>query len=163
MSATLEIAPLAEADLAAALALNNTAEPHVPAVDEARFRRLVALAAVALVARHEGAVVGFLLAMLPRQPHDSAYYQWFDTRYDAFVYVDRIVVGEAARGLGVGRRLYEAVAAADLKQPRIFCEVNEVPPNPVSLAFHTAIGFRVVDTVETSPAKKVVMLEKPLA
>ncbi len=163
MTDGLDVRALGAADIPAALALNNTAEPHVPTVGEARFRWLLELASLAVGAYRGGDLLGLLIALSPRAAHDSPYYAWFDARYEAFLYIDRIVVGQAARGLGAGRALYAAAEGFQPRPPRLTCEVNELPPNPVSLAFHTALGFRPVGTVETSPSKKVVMLEKPLA
>ncbi len=161
----VEIAALRAADIPEVLALNDAADPHVPATPEDRFRRLLALARLAVTARRGDELLGFLIAVDADSDHDSVNYGWFRERYgtgrDAFVYVDRIVVAPAARGLGVGRKLYAAVEA--LEPPRIFCEVNEIPPNPVSLAFHKAIGFTELAKVDSSPEKRVVMLEKPLS
>ena len=162
----VEIAALSEADIPEALALNNAAEPHVPATPEERFRRLLVLARLAVTARRGDDLLGFLIAVDGDSDHDSVNYAWFRDRYgagrDAFAYVDRIVVAPAARGLGVGRKLYAAVEGLEPRPPRIFCEVNEIPPNPVSLAFHKAIGFAELAKVDRSPEKRVVMLEKPL-
>ncbi len=163
MTGRVEIAPLGAADLAAVLRLNNGAEPHVPALPEARFRRLLEVARLAVVARRGAALLGFLVAVDPGADHESDNYGWFCARYRAFTYVDRIVVAQAARGLGVGRRLYAAVEALAPRPPRIVCEVNELPPNPVSLAFHKAIGFVELAKVDSGPGKRVVMLEKPLS
>lgn len=162
MTHPVEIVPLTDADIANALILNNAAEPHVPSVAEARFRHLLALSHLAVTAKRGTELLGFLIAMEAGAAHDSPYYGWFRDRYAEFLYVDRIVVAPAARGLGVGRKLYDAVEALRPQPPRICCEVNELPPNPVSLAFHKAIGFTELAKVESGPDKRVVMLEKPL-
>jgi hypothetical protein len=161
-AARLSVGPLTETDLAGALALNNTAEPHVPATTEDGLRRLLGFARIALSARRDGELLGLLIGLAPGTGHDSPYYAWFCARYRDFLYVDRIVVAQAARGLGVGRALYAAAEALPPLAPRVCCEVNELPPNPASLAFHTAIGFRAVGRVETNRQKRVIMLEKPL-
>ena len=62
------------------------------------------------------------------------------------MYVDRVVVDPKHRRKGIARALYEdlfavARAAAD---EHVLCEVNLVPPNPVSDAFHASLGFREV-------------------
>jgi hypothetical protein len=45
----------------------------------------------------------------------------------------------------------------------VTAEVNEVPPNPESMAFHAKLGFRHLLS-RTSPrlGKRVAMLERPL-
>ncbi|WP_421709293.1 GNAT family N-acetyltransferase [Algihabitans sp.] len=162
MTQPVEILPLTESEVAGALRLNNAAEPHVPSVTEARFRELLALSRLAVTAKRGEDPLGFLIAMEAGAEHDSPNYVWFRDRYPEFLYVDRIVVAPEARGLGVGRKLYGAAEALRPQPPRICCEVNEIPPNPVSLAFHKAIGFAELAKVDSGPDKRVVMLEKPL-
>ena len=81
-----------------------------------------------------------------------------------FVYVDRIVVSHEAQGKGTGRRLYddlaEAARAAGLK--RIVCEVNTLPPNPGSIAFHSKAGFEPLEEVALSATKRVLYMERLL-
>jgi predicted GNAT superfamily acetyltransferase len=55
------------------------------------------------VADEGGTVAGFLIAMTPGVAYDCENFEWFRARYDSFVYVDRIVVAEEARGRGVGK------------------------------------------------------------
>ena len=57
---------------------------------------------------------------------------------------DWIVVNAACRGQGLARRLYAELAAVARKagHTELVCEVNLDPPNPVSDAFHAALGFR---------------------
>jgi predicted GNAT superfamily acetyltransferase len=44
------------------------------------------------------------------------------------------------------------------------CEVNERPPNPVSMRFHETLGFSSVGRQTTEGgAKTVVMMTKPLS
>jgi predicted GNAT superfamily acetyltransferase len=46
---------------------------------------------------------------------------------------------------------------------RLTAEVNEVPPNPESMKFHTALGFRHLLSRASGSGKVVAMLERPLA
>lgn len=131
------------ADHAAVLALNNAHEPHVNALDEEAFRRLVALAAHFVVAEDADGLLGFVLCVPAGSAYWSENYRWFSERYADFLYLDRVVVDPRARRRGVGRALY-----ADLHRrvmgrwPRIALEVNLRPENPVSVAFHEALGYR---------------------
>jgi predicted GNAT superfamily acetyltransferase len=89
---------------------------------------------------------------------------WFRNRFDRFLYVDRIVVDPAARGRGVARALYghafaEARAAG---RPRVVAEVNRVPPNPGSDAFHERLGFAQVGIAALPGGKIVLYLERRL-
>jgi predicted GNAT superfamily acetyltransferase len=92
-------------------------------------------------------------------------YAWFTARYDSFAYVDRIVVAEHARGIGLGRRFYaELEEFARSRAPWILCEVNTRPRNEVSLAFHERLGFEAVGEQDTEEGRKrVVMLRKAVA
>ena len=71
---------------------------------------------------------------------------WLRERVDNFFYIDRVIIGEDAQGQGLGRTLYDDVAA--FAQARghtsLVCEVNTVPDNPGSHAFHLRLGFEVL-------------------
>lgn len=139
------IRDIATADHAVVLSLNNAATPHVNALDADRFAWLAREADYARLAELDGRVVGFVLAIREGTSYWSANYGWFGARYDRFMYLDRAVVAPTAHRRGVGRALY-----ADLRRfagerwPRIALEVNLQPPNPVSIAFHEALGFQRV-------------------
>jgi predicted GNAT superfamily acetyltransferase len=122
------------------LALNNAHAAELSWLEPARLELLVGQAVLALAIGDAGAL---LLALDQSAEYDSPNYQWFRARFDRFIYVDRVVVAEAARGLGYARRLYERVFAyaAETGHTRVVCEVNADPPNPGSDAFHAALGF----------------------
>jgi hypothetical protein len=86
---------------------------------------------------------GFLIAMDINSAYESVNYLWFRERHSNFLYIDRIVIGEAAQGKGFGRALYTDLFAfaRDAGIDRVCCEVNFDPPNPTSDAFHKALGF----------------------
>ncbi len=143
-----------------AKALNTLAVPHVNALDAPALARLRDWATVARVAPGpDGTVLGFVLALPAGLPYDSANYRWVAARHRRFLYVDRVVVAPAARGRGVGRALYAAVLrqAREGRDGRVVCEVNERPPNPGSLAFHAALGFREIGRLDHGPDDKAVI------
>ncbi len=152
---------LTSADLDRMLILNNAAEPNVNLLSHEEMARLMEWSAVAAGARgDDGTLLGFVLALPPGLPYDSANYRWVCARGVEFLYVDRVVVASEARGHGVGRVLYRAVmrAAATLhrRAARVVCEVNERPPNPGSMAFHKALGFRPIGRVDYGVGGKAV-------
>jgi predicted GNAT superfamily acetyltransferase len=165
----MTLRPYDEADLARLVDLNNAAYPAVPIVGRAELAELIALASLALVAVDQdseagGEASGFVLAINPGTAYASENYTFFSDRAAQvgrdFLYVDRIVIDEAARGEGIGRRLYEAVferAAADGRD-EVTCEVNIEPPNPESLAFHARLGFERIGEQETKGGRVVVAL-----
>ncbi|XWN31232.1 MAG: GNAT family N-acetyltransferase [Devosia sp.] len=151
-------------ETSALLALNNAAVPAVNALDTAAFDALAAIGEVR-VALLDETIAGFVLTMGPGREYESLNYRWFDRRYDAFWYVDRVIVGEVARGKGVGRVLYDDVMTrARLKGfPRVCAEVNVAPPNPVSIAFHKSAGFTILEErYNGDDDKTVAMMTRPV-
>ena len=87
------------------------------------------------------------------------------SRRDRFVYVDRIVVDDSQRGLGLAAHLYRDLfdRARAVGHDRIVCEVNLEPPNPGSDAFHAKMGFVEVGRAKLEPdGKRVRYYEKIL-
>lgn len=147
------------ADHAAVLALNNAATPHVNELSEERFAWIASHADYFRVAEDEAGIAGFVLALRPGLGYWSLNYRWFSERGDGFLYLDRIVVAGRARGTGVGRALYDDIGRFALgRWDRISLEVNLLPPNPGSLAFHERMGFRRVGVREEEGGTKAVAL-----
>src|SRR5262245_2554568 len=134
-------------------------------MDATDYHDIAGWAHSVLVAELDGKPCGFLILIRPGSAYPSDNYAWFEAKFDRHLYVDRIAVSEAARGAGVGRALYEEALrmAADLGEQRITAEVNEQPPNPESMAFHTRLGFRFLHSLPSRHGKIVAMLERPLA
>jgi len=134
----------APADFDAILALNEADVLSTSAMDRARLEELNALSCHHRVACKDGQVVAFLLAMQDGATYDNDNFSWFSSRYQRFVYVDRIVVSSAARGLRLGTLLYDDLFAwaRRLGIPVVVCEYNIVPPNEPSRQFHAKFGFR---------------------
>ncbi|BDI23602.1 GNAT family N-acetyltransferase [Herbiconiux sp. L3-i23] len=161
----LTLRPYAEADLTRLVDLNNAAYPAVPIVGQSELDGLIALSSLALVAADDdGLAHGFLLALDPGADYASENYLYFSERAASTgrssLYIDRIVIDEAARGAGLGRRFYEAAferAAADGRD-EVTCEVNIEPPNPESLAFHGRMGFERIGEQETKGGRVIVAL-----
>lgn len=160
------IQPLTQADLPVILPLNNAAVPHVNDLDEAAMAALLAEAALAVKAVDAtGGIAGFVIVFGPGTSYASENYRWFCANMDEFLYVDRIVVDPDRRRSGAARALYEHVfaEAAARRVPRVTCEVNIRPANPVSMAFHEALGFASVGELEPyGGAKRVSLLARPI-
>jgi predicted GNAT superfamily acetyltransferase len=137
------------------LPLNNESARETSPLDAAKLARMIEAVRVATVA---GAGAAFLLAFDQTADYDSPNFIWFRERYDSFLYVDRVIVGEAHRRLGLGRLLYEDLfhRAERLGFRRIACEVNIRPPNPASDAFHARLGFAEVGQATTLGGDKTV-------
>lgn len=109
MTAPLAVEDLAGASGAALLSLNNAHALELSWLEPDRFAKLVS---EAFVARRAGADDALLLAFDQDADYDSVNFLWFRERFDRFVYVDRVVVADAARGRGLARRLYDDLFAA---------------------------------------------------
>ncbi len=147
--------------LASLLALNNAHAEALTFLSPEGLARLVDRAFVVLRAGEKDA---FLIAFDEGADYDSQNFLWFRERFARFVYVDRVAVASHARGRGLGRALYDALAAraSAAGRERIVCEVNADPPNPVSDAFHAAMGFVVVGAQRLSSGKSVRYYARPL-
>lgn len=145
------------ADFPEILALNAASVEQLSPLDAASLDWLHGLSASHRVLAEGKRVLAFLLAFRERSAYDSPNYRWFAARYPCFAYVDRVVVAEEARGLGLGRRLYEDLIARVRAQsvPLLVCEYDVEPPNPASAAFHTRFGFTEVGSQRLRAGKRV--------
>jgi len=148
------------ADWPQMLALNLASVRELSPLDEQRLEWIMSLTHRGLVVDDEGEVVAFALAIAPDTPYDSQNYRWFATRFGRFLYLDRIVVAAQFRQRGIATRLYDAMEDAAESFDRMVCDVNILPPNQASLAFHTARGYREVGRLTHDPEKIVALLSK---
>lgn len=150
-----------DADFGRILELNAAVIRETSAMDIARLQQLHALAFHHRIAVVDGEIAGFLLAMRDGAAYANDNFDWFSARYPQFVYVDRIVVDDAAAGKGIGRRLYGDLfdRAQQLDIDVVACEYNLEPPNPASKAFHDRFGFTEVGTQYVAGDSKLVSLQ----
>jgi hypothetical protein len=139
--------------------LNETAVPHVNSVDAGTFEGFLAQAAYFRIVSLGGEIAAFLLGFRPGAAYVSPNYRWFCENYTDFVYIDRIVVASKFHRRGIGMLLYEDIERfAHERASLLGCEVNLVPANPGSIAFHERFGFSQVATQETDGGAKTVSL-----
>lgn len=87
--------------------------------------------------------VGFIFLYDEKTEYDSLNYLYFKSRYQKFLYVDRIIIAGEHQKKGYGQQLYDFII--DTHNPDIFCcEVNITPPNRQSLSFHHKYGFKEI-------------------
>lgn len=149
------------ADLPRLLELNSAAVPAVGELTMPELTELVGMASLVVVAEIDSAVAGFAVGLGPGAAYASENYRYFADRYDDFHYIDRIIVDPAFFRQGIGGQLYDEVERR-CGAPVLLCEVNLVPRNDRSLAFHEHRGFRQVGTQDTKGGKTVSMLCKDL-
>jgi predicted GNAT superfamily acetyltransferase len=161
---TITIRDMREHDLDSVLALNNAAGDTILPLDNARLRALAAQAAYFRVAESDGHLAGFLIALRENADYDSPNFRWFRERYAEFLYIDRIVIARAYRGVGLGRVFYADVTSfAEVRVPVLTCEVFLEPRDDVSVLFHGTYGFQEVGQ-QVMPAvhRRVALLAKEL-
>jgi predicted GNAT superfamily acetyltransferase len=157
--AVIRVRDAVAADHAAVLALNNSAVPHVNELSDGEFDWITSHADYFRVAEDEAGLTAFVIALRPGLAYWSLNYRWFSDRGGEFLYLDRIVVDERARGTGVGRAMYDDLDRfASGRWPCITLEVNLAPPNPGSLAFHERLGFKQVGVRQEEGGTKAVAL-----
>jgi predicted GNAT superfamily acetyltransferase len=160
----IEFRDVGSEDLQAVVDLNQAAMPALSDTTLDEMRWFSGVASYFKVVVDDGRIIGFLIALAPGVPYRSENYRWFSSRYDDFLYVDRIAIAADARGRGIGGSFYEDLARfASGRTARITCEVNTRPRNEGSLRFHTRHGFTEVGSQDTEGGKKTVaLLEKRL-
>lgn len=125
----------------AMLALNQIHQIETSALDRTALDQMLG---AAFFADHAGeGADGLMITFDQDGDYDSPNFLWFKERYARFVYVDRIIVADHARGQGLARAFYTKLftRARDDGHTRVVCEINIDPPNPGSIAFHLALGF----------------------
>ena len=134
--------PVEDRDRDLVLDLNERNVAALAPLDGDRLQALRRLSDRFDVVESDGLFAGFVVTFAPGSTYDSENYRWFGERYrDAFYYLDRIVLDERFRRLGLGTFVYDQVEAAATAYRRLNLEVNLVPPNQGSLAFHAGRGY----------------------
>lgn len=144
--------PIFDASVRRALDLNNRYATELSLQTLDGFKGLVARAIYAKWCPGE---TGFLIALDERADYANPNFEWFRSRFAQFVYIDRVVVDEAHRGRGLARQLYEDLFRT-VDRSLVVCEVNIVPPNPASDAFHARLGFSAVGSAMLPDRQKTV-------
>jgi predicted GNAT superfamily acetyltransferase len=156
-----DLRPLRDTDVADVLTLNEANVVKLAPMDEARLHELRALADRFDVLEVDGAFAGFVVTFAPGAAYDSENYRWFAARHRSFYYLDRIVLHEDFRRRGLGGFVYDEMERVAALYQRLDLEVNLVPRNEVSLAFHARRGY--VEVGRLGDEDHVVsLLEKPL-
>ena len=155
----MDIRTLSLDDVEAMWAINEEGLPGTGQVSPAELETLLDLASFAVGAFDDDLMLGFVICLPPQTAYGSLNYAWFNQRYDAFLYVDRIAVAANHRNRSVGSLLYERViACANEHAVPVAAEVNRLPPNPGSMRFHHRFNFVEVGTLDHGANKSVAML-----
>jgi len=160
----MQIRDLAPTDLSAVLRLNEAALPAVNSHDADSLAVLVSQADRCWVVDDDGTLAGLLVSFAPGAPYRSPHYRWLQDRFERFRYVDRVIISPMHQRRGLGSKLYGALEEHALGHgaQRLLCEVNVLPANPQSIAFHERSGWTGVSDRRLGPDKVVRYFEKPL-
>jgi uncharacterized protein len=160
----IAIRDVRESELDSVVALNNAAGTTILPLDAARMREFFQEAAYFRVAEADGHLAGFLIALREDATYGSPNFLWFRERYPHFLYIDRIVVAQRYRGLGLGRVFYaDVISYAEVRVPLLACEVFLEPRDDVSVLFHGTYGFQEVgQQLMSGVGRRVSLLAKDL-
>jgi uncharacterized protein len=148
-------------DLPSVAAINSAAAPGVALVTLDELEDLRHRATVFWIAGQPNRVAAYLFGFADSADYDGEEFGWFRARQAGFLHIDQVAVAPWARHAGLGRALYGHAARAAQARGlvRLTCGVNLRPPNPASLRFHEARGFREVGRLETRDGCLVSMRE----
>lgn len=157
-----KIRPVTDRDFEAILMLNQAAIKATAAMDLIQLQNLNNWADYHQVVTHKNQVIAFLLVLPGGKPYQSPNYQWFNSHYHSFLYVDRIVVDEKFIGMKIGSMLYQGLFAYAKNHEIEFitCEYNIKPMNTNSQFFHQRFGFTEVATQWLDNKTKQVSLQR---
>ncbi len=129
--------------------LNNACVPAVDFKTADGFLKDTQFWYSAMVATKDNVPVGVVILIREGAEYKSRNYNWHNTNNVRHLYVDRIIISEDARGLGIGKLLYDyAISEARTQNIPLTAEVNTQPDNPSSHAFHLALGFDAIGQIE---------------
>jgi predicted GNAT superfamily acetyltransferase len=148
------------------LTLNGEAQPAVTRLDENELLRLSILSdAHHVVVDSNDVVVGYMLAFYYDANYDGEEFGALRKIITApFLYVDQIVISSAVRGTGLGRALYHRMEMEAMRREIhvLCCDVNTLPLNAASLAFHYRLGFKQIGSLPTTDGRQAALLKKTL-
>ena len=144
-----------DSDLDYIISLNENSLPAVSSLGILRVKYFLEFSSYFKIIRDNDLPIGFLIGLMPGKDYSSENYIWVNERYDSFIYVDRIVIDEKYRNIGIGSYLYTHLVKTYYgKVENIICEVNILPYNKPSINFHKKYGFKEIGQKDTENGKK---------
>ncbi len=139
--------PYASEDLEAIRLINQENIPEVSDIESiTRLKQLIKWSSHLIIVRGSE-IAGFIILMREDQTYESLNYDFFNKKNKPFLYVDRIAIQEKHQRKGLGKLIYKKVLGlGEELGVNICCEVNTIPRNEPSLAFHAGFGFEEVGT-----------------
>ena len=142
------------------IALNTNFESYLSPIDNSKLLFLLKESSFAKSIRVKQKLNGFLITIPPNSVYNSINYNWFNKKYNSFIYIDRICISDEFQRHGLGQYLYDEVKSNFKKMTkRMVCEVNIFPRNKISESFHIKYGFKEVGRLKSKSSLKVVSLK----
>lgn len=139
------IIPAKESDTEFVLGLNQRSLNAVSHLDLKKMNYFLNASSYFKIFWIDDTPVGFLIGLMPGEDYHSENYTWLNTRYESFIYVDRVIIHSEYRNKGLGSYFYDDLLASFRnKVESILCEVNIKPLNEQSINFHKKYGFQVI-------------------
>ena len=148
--------------------LNEAAGAEAFSLPESQFAELVEQSDCVLERWQDkpgGKLSGFLLGVSAGRAVENVGHMWFQTRFDNFLYVDRVVTTADDRRRGVGKAiLLEALQwCRERGIGNLVCQVHDRPPNPAGHALCRALGFLPLESVMLPSRDIVTMYQRSTA
>ena len=156
----MEIRTLRDEDVPALWRINAEGLPGTGQISQEGIADLLTLSEVALGVCEDDELLGFVICLPPQTRYGSLNYAWFNQRYEAFLYVDRIAVTTAHRNRHIGSELYgRVIEHARAQGCPVAAEVSLKPANPDSMRFHERHGFAEVGVLHHAGYSVTMMLQ----
>lgn len=125
------------------LHLNNHFARETSGLFTTKFEKMIEQSFAAIAIAPE---IAMLIAFDQDADYDNPNFKFFKSKFDDFIYIDRVIVAKAEQGKGIATALYDILfeMAQEAGQTNIVCEINTMPANEASSAFHDAMGFEQI-------------------
>ena len=142
------------------IALNTRFESYLSPLSNSKLLFLLKESIFAKSIRVKQKLIGFLITIPPNSVYNSINYNWFNKKYNSFIYIDRVCISNEFQRHGLGQYFYGEVKSNFKKNTkRMVCEVNIFPRNKISESFHMRYGFKEVGKLKSKNSLKVVSLK----
>ena len=142
------------------IALNKKFESYLSPLDHPELLFIIKESWFAKSIRLDQKLIGFLITIPPNSVYNSINYNWFNKKYNSFIYIDRVCISNQFQRHGLGQYFYDEVKSNfRVMTKRMVCEVNIFPRNKISELFHMRYGFKEVAKLKYKNSLKVVSLK----
>ncbi|GEM_PF-457424 len=145
--------------------LNQKSGSAAQKLPETEFAERFDASALRLLETRNDRLVAFALGMTSRNPLPDFSLLWFVTRFEDFLFLERLVVEPGVRRAGIASALLERVLQVCREEglTSVCCQVHDRPANREAQAFVLARGFRAIESVMLPSRDIVTMYQRSTA